>query len=503
MTKTVEELEEQALEAGAAALNEKRPEVAEALKQFNEQFYVVGNFGGKCRVCSEEQSTISSAAFNFVHQSFQDFKNRFNNQRVNIGEDKKGNPGYQGKGSVWLEHRDRRQYDQVIYAPGQELAKTVRNLWRGFAYKPLAGNCELYLAHLRDNICQGIEERYNWLIGWMAYAVRHPNEPGHTCPVLLGGQGIGKNSAADPFAHLWGAHYMIVTQKSQFTGHFNAHLRTCSVLVVNEAFFAGDRSQAGPMKGLITDEFLSIEAKGIDVVTTRNLLHVIIVSNEDWVVPGEIDSRRFTVLRTSDARKEDTEYFAAMHKQLKNGGYSALLHHLLYEVNIDDFNPRKILATEELNEQKAFSLQGIESVWYECLQSGRLPGKINDDNTAILRGSDLVDWAAKKHQRGWDSLKTEHVGHLFGINPRGKKKGMEFQKLQLSDVFDEGRVRVWQVPTLADARKAWTNFRFAVDWGEEGNWKVDKDWNDELRAKEWSGKSGSETSSKKKKKSDS
>ena len=230
------------------------------------------------------------------------------------------------------------------------------------------------------------------------------------------------------------------------------------------------------MKGLITDPFLAIEAKGVDVVRARNLLHVIIVSNEDWVVPGDMDSRRFTVLRTGDTHREDTSYFEALHKQLENGGYEALLHHLLKEVDLSKFNPKKVLDTEELHEQKAFSLHGIESVWFECLQRGCLPGKVNENNTAVLRGPDLVDWATKKHQRGWDNPRTEHVGYLFGINPRGKKKGMEFRKFEDKDIFDKGRVRVWEIPRLTEAREAWATKRFEVDWGEEGDWQVDRDW---------------------------
>lgn len=469
------------------------PEVAETLELFNKRFYVTENLGGKCRVCSEEPSAIFPNSFSFTHQSFADFRNRFNHQRIEIGEDEKGRPVYQSRGSAWLSHKDRRQYNEVVYAPEVKLPENVRNLWRGFAFKAEKGDCSLYLAHLRENVCQGKQDRYDWMIGWMAYAVRNPNEPGHTAPVLMGCQGWGKNSAADHFAHLWGSHFLIITQRSQFTGHFNAHLRACSVLVVNEAFFAGDRSQAGPMKGLITDEFLSIEAKGIDVERARNLLHVIICSNEDWVVPADMDSRRFTVFRVSDLHKQDTVYFGKLHQQMQNGGYGALLYHLLHEVDITKFDPRKILPTEELNEQKAHSLYGVESVWHECLQRGCLPGKIEDDDTAILKAADLVDWAAKKHLRSWDSLRTEHVGHLFGANARAKKKGMEFQKLQVDDdVFNAGRVRVWKIPKLIEARKAWDQKRFVVDWGDdaEGEWKIDRDWANEQQAQQWRSNAG-------------
>jgi hypothetical protein len=441
-----------------------RPDVARLLSELNQKFYVVGDLGGKCRVCAEVESEQFPGSFDFVHQSFRDFSNRYSNRWVNVAL-KDQQPAYRPVPKVWLGHEKRRQYERVIYAPERELGEQFRNLWRGFAYEAKKGDCSLYLQHLKENVCRRSQRKYDWLIRWMAYAVRHPNERGHTCPAFLGGQGVGKNSAADPFAKLWGTHYTMVTQKGQFTGHFNAHLRNCSVLIVNEAFFAGDRSQAGPMKALITDELLSIEAKGVDVVKARNLLHILFCSNEDWVVPADMDVRRFSVFRLGEKHKQDQKYFGKLWEQLERGGYSALLYHLLNEVSLNGFDPRQYLLTDELTDQKVHSLFGIESVWYECLQRGTLPGAtIRTDGTATLRGSDLVDWAAKKRVRGWENFKTEHVGHLLGDNPRSRRKGMGFQKDRLS--LEPGRPNVWRIPPLVEARQAWNKRRFAVNWEE-------------------------------------
>jgi hypothetical protein len=67
-----------------------RPEVAAFIKEFNEMYYVVGNFGGKCRICAEVESALFPGAFDFVHQSFADFSNRYMHQVVKVGEKKGG-----------------------------------------------------------------------------------------------------------------------------------------------------------------------------------------------------------------------------------------------------------------------------------------------------------------------------------------------------------------------------------------------------------------------------
>ena len=77
-----------------------------------------------------------------------------------------------GLGTWWINHSDRRQYDGIVYAPGG--AKNGRlNLWTGYGCKARPGSCELYLAHLRDNVCNSNEEHAEYLFNWMADAVQH------------------------------------------------------------------------------------------------------------------------------------------------------------------------------------------------------------------------------------------------------------------------------------------------------------------------------------------
>jgi hypothetical protein len=456
---------------------DSRPEVARMITELNEKFYIVEDFGGKCRVCSEPTSTLFPGTYDLTHQSFADFRNRFIHQKIQVAKSKDGGPVFQDCGHVWLRHEHRNQYASIVYAPEGVSDPSVRNLWRGFAFAPKAGDCSIYLEHLKENISENDEKKYDWLMSWLAYGIQHPGERGHTALVLAGGEGRGKNTAAEVYARLWGAHATTVSQKTHFTGHFNAHLRHCSVIVVNEALFAGDRSAAGVIKALITDPTINIESKGVDIVTTRNLLHVILCSNENWVIPADHDARRFTVFHVGDRRANDTTYFDKLHKQLDDGGYAALLHHL-QNADISKFNPRHHLPTPELNDQKSRTLHGIDSVWFECLQRGTAPGKIDGvkgDDWMILRASDLVDWAHKRHQRGWNDLRTEHVGFLFRLNPRSVKKGMGFEKSK------EGTANVFLIPPLAEARKCWDNNRFPFDWDDnDTGWQMEEEFFDRL-----------------------
>ena len=82
------------------------------------------------------------------------------------------------------------------------------------------------------------------------------------------------------------------------------------------------------LKGLVTEDTLSIEMKGVDVGQFPNFIRLILATNNDWVVPASAEQRRFVVIDASAARMQDTAYFGAIIHQMENGGLEALMHHL-------------------------------------------------------------------------------------------------------------------------------------------------------------------------------
>ena len=114
----------------------EQPELAALVEEFNDRFYVVEDFGGKCRVCWEDGDTsfrLDKPLLN--HQSFEDFRNRFVHKKVVVGWETKGRekikvPVCESKGKAWLSDPSRLQYQEVRFAPGVKLPTEFRNLWR-------------------------------------------------------------------------------------------------------------------------------------------------------------------------------------------------------------------------------------------------------------------------------------------------------------------------------------------------------------------------------------
>lgn len=339
------------------------------LRELNDRHAVIADIGGKCRIISEVYDHALQRT-RISRQTFEDFRNRYQHTKIELGVNDKGQKITMPLGKWWLDHELRRQYDSLVFVPGRTVDKAY-NLWKGFACEALPGKCEKFLAHIRDNVCSGNEEHFNYLIGWMARCVQQPDKPGEVAVVLRGKMGTGKGFFAKQFGALWGRHFMQITDPKHLIGNFNSHLRDVVVLFADEAFYAGDNKHASILKGLITEETITIEAKGVDAEAAVNYIHLIMASNNDWVVPAGHEERRFFVLDVSENKMQDSSYFNELREEMDSGGREALLHYLL-TYNLKDYDVRKVPQTNALREQKQLSMSLEQQWWYEKLDEGRL-----------------------------------------------------------------------------------------------------------------------------------
>lgn len=425
------------------------------LRELNARYAVIQNFGGRCRIIEELPDVMLGGRSTLTAQTPTDFKAAWCNRFVDVGEDKDGKPKQMPAGDWWFKNQMRRQYIRVVFSPAREIEGTY-NLWKGFSCEALPGDCTLYLNHVLHNICSGDRKHYEYLLNWMSLAVQKPGEQGHAAVVLRGDEGTGKGSYANHFGHLFGRHYLPISQGSHLTGNFNAHLRDASIVFADEALFAGDKKHEGALKALITEPTLAIEPKGYDVEHHPNFVHLIMASNNDWVVPAGRSSRRYFVLDVSTDRMQDTTYFRAIDDQMRNGGYEALLHTLLNR-NLGEFQVRNIPRTQALREQQMRGLDTKQDWWFECLVTGTLAG----ENWPKLIERDQVqehylEHAKKYNERRPDSpviigVFLKKVWGITGEMPRPRIK----QK------------SAYQVPSLEKCRAVWASmYHTEIDWSQ-------------------------------------
>jgi hypothetical protein len=306
-----------------------------------------------------------------VRFQFIDFVNYYLNQPIISHHDKNGKPVSRSIGKVWLEHPGRRQYEEIVFVPGDESSPGKYNLWKGFTVEPVNGSWALMQDHIYRIICCDNPILFAYVLGWLATAVQMPGSQAETALVLRGLMGTGKGIIGNYMCKLFGENGTHIVNGKHLTGNFNSHLGNTVFLFVDEAFWAGDKVGLSVLKGLITEPTLTIEGKGRDVVFRRNMLHILLASNSEWVVPAGLEERRFCVLDVSDSKLQDKKYFADLCNQMDNGGLQAMLYDLLH-YNLTDYEIRDVPVTRGLFEQKLQSLDPFSQWWFHRLQEGEL-----------------------------------------------------------------------------------------------------------------------------------
>jgi phage/plasmid-associated DNA primase len=305
--------------------------------------------------------------------SLADFKNWTKNDQVWLPDPSNGKSSLKEKSEIWIRHPERRQFKNIVFKPGVKVEPDIYNFWRGFNVAPKKGKWDLMQKHMKNVLCGGNAEHFDFLLKWCAAIVRHCMDSENirrpeVAVVLKGERGIGKDCFCNCFGEIFGRHYRAISQKDQLVGKFNDHFKDCVLCHAPETFWAGDKQAEGNIKHMITSPTVTIEPKHKNPYEVESHISLVISSNEDWVIPAGPKERRFfvpTMANTNPVNK-DPDYFYKIRNQWKNGGAAAMLYDLMrFEYSERDFTKPPV--TDELKHQAQRSASPHEQFWFECL----------------------------------------------------------------------------------------------------------------------------------------
>ena len=402
------------------------------LREFNKKYAIVRT--ATTYILFQRSETV------FELDTRTSFKNFHENDFFINSEGKSKN-----KATFWLKHPLRRTFENIVFDPMHPGDYDHNfNIFKGFAVTPKQGDCSLYWKHVKEVICNGHEESYQYVRKWMACVVQKPTLLA-TALVLRGLQGTGKNKFVEYFGGIFGRYFLTITSLEHLTGKFNSHLKYAYLVHANEAFWGGSKKEIGALKAFITDPTIIIEGKGKDALPINNCRHLIVSSNEDWAVPIDLDDRRFFVLNISSHRKEDIPYFHALSEQMNQGGLSHLLFDLLNE-DLHSFDPRKMPPNDFAFDLKMHAAGSVEKFIFAALQEERF-------NIVANKAKEWESLPCEKlydHYKAWcqkEGLKQE-VSSEFG---KWLKKLLSVEKSHRSIA---GMREWWYVfPSLQECRK--------------------------------------------------
>ena len=293
-------------------------------------------------------------------------------------------PGEAGKtvpiNKYWLTHRERRWCRRIVFEPSGNIHLDDYNLWRGFAVKPKAGfqKQRRLLHHIYRIICRRNKTKFKYLMKWLAWAVQNPHRHAEVVVVFKSdAEGCGKSTLGTVMLEIFGiAHGLLVDNKDQLLGTFNAHLEVICFVVGEEVLWAGDAKTAALLKSRATASVIPIEAKYRQQRQVPNRLHIVLTTNHTWAIAAGVQARRYFVCEVSDEVAQEGSWFDPLYEDLRQGGTAEFLH-LLLALNLADFHPRQVPKTDELVEQQIMSAGSIEQWLLACAEVEALAGVVH------------------------------------------------------------------------------------------------------------------------------
>ncbi len=203
------------------------------------------------------------------------------------------------------------------------LIGTKFNLWKPPAITPLAGNPQIFLAHLRYVFPNKIERQM--VADYLAWMVQHPDHKMSFALLIVGRRGVGKSWFSLLMKIIFGESNVLVIEKGEnVAAKFNADQANRQVIFVDELLPGGKMDVANAIEPKIISPTLTIEPKGVDKFQVANRGNIIGVSNYDNAlrIRGRRD-RKWAIARATpdliyaDASGKETaataEYFDRLH----------------------------------------------------------------------------------------------------------------------------------------------------------------------------------------------
>jgi hypothetical protein len=262
------------------------------------------------------------------------------------------------KASRWLDQK--RPVEQMIWAPGQPEVIANRLMVEGGWIERRGVNC--YNLYLPPTISAGdATQAQRWLdhlrflypdeaehiLDWLAHRVQRPEEKINHALVLLGGQGIGKDTLLQPIAEAVGPWNFQETNPSQILGRFNGFVKSV-ILRVSEAHDLGDFDRFAFYEHLklytaAPPDTLRVDEKHVREYRVLNCCGVIITSNHEigaLYLPAD-DRRHFVALSriTKDHEWFQRDYWRDLHRWYQRGGSGHVVA-FLRQRDLSGFDPK-------------------------------------------------------------------------------------------------------------------------------------------------------------------
>jgi phage/plasmid-associated DNA primase len=232
--------------------------------------------------------------------------------------------------------------------------------------------CKPVLDHILRVWCKGDVVSAEWVLDWMAHLVQFPWIRMCSAIVLRGSPGAGKGCIVELLARVIGMqyYYQVKDAKSSIFSRFTpSGWEKVLLLFLDECSWGGSFSEAGAIKKMISENMKDVENKFGARFSINNYMNCIMASNEKWIVPAGVTSRRFLCLDldNSYAGPKTSPYFEPV-LAVPTEAFANFLHNR----DVSKFNSREVPVTDLLREQKSLKFDSVTAWWDSCLKEEQI-----------------------------------------------------------------------------------------------------------------------------------
>jgi hypothetical protein len=296
---------------------------------------------------------------------------------------------------VGFTHNIRRKDDVDIYPNSKDCPENIFNLWRPFAMEVLTEpythkqtELNFILNHIKI-LCNHDENVYDYFIKWIAQMIQYPHIK-TIMPTFISGEGSGKGTLFKLFEKMLGNEKIFETTNPSrdVWGDFNGMMCNCFLVNLNELSKKDTIEAEGKIKGLITDNTLAINQKGIPQYKIKSYHRFITTTNKEEPINSTNGDRRNLIIRSSDEKKGDYNYFETIYNYLEDNDVIRTCYNYFKGIEgMDKFKDISIPQTEYQTNLKELSKSPIEQ-WLESFTREH----INDSNECIeLLGTEIYE----------------------------------------------------------------------------------------------------------------
>jgi len=279
------------------------------------------------------------------------------------------------------------------------LEKGTFNEWQGFTmekykdeeidnleYNTVKDRFEKSLTykHITDHMCDGDEELIDWTMKYEAHSLQYPEDKLESCRIFYSQGGAGKDLYCKFKINMMGSRYCIVSNGLKvISSNFNSMVKGSLLIVCNEVDTKSSHKNHDNLKHLITQDYDIIEPKGVDSDKYPCFKRIIINTNYRDIIKVEPDDRRFVYYQWCNDQIGDFDFFNKLYKEINDKMFLKLAFRYFTEMDISNYNPRKIPKTKYKKSQITQNLRSTIRFLIEIINQ--------DSDSCIMNKIKLYD----------------------------------------------------------------------------------------------------------------